>query len=192
VSATYKAGCYLAPLHGGFLADRFLGKYWTIVGFSVPYVCGMLLMGVGTEYAVYGGLALLALASGTIKPNISTLMGLTYDEQRPGETELRDGAFYIFYFAINLGAVISSYLLPIVPQPTGAFGHRGYFAGLMITAGLTGLALALFASGKRHYAHEQVRHREPSPPSSGASSGPCCTGSAGCSCLCPCGGPLTT
>src|SRR5262245_43685270 len=67
VSSTFKAGCYLSPLLGGFLADRFLGKYWTIVGFSIPYVCGMLLMGVGTEYAVYGGLALLALGSGTIK-----------------------------------------------------------------------------------------------------------------------------
>src|SRR5688500_11748180 len=74
VSATFKAGCYLSPLLGGFLADRFLGKYWVIVGFSVPYVFGMLLMGVGTEYAIYGGLALLALGSGAIKPNISTLM----------------------------------------------------------------------------------------------------------------------
>ena len=164
VSATYKAGCYLTPLLGGFLADRFLGKYWTIVGFSVPYVCGMLLMGAGTEYAVYGGLALLALGSGTIKPNISTLMGLTYDERRPGQTKLRDDAFYMFYFAINLGAVISSYLLPIVAKPDGAFGDRGYFVGFMIAAGLMALALALFASGKRHYAHEQVRHREPLTP----------------------------
>src|SRR5947208_7237391 len=41
VSATYKAGCFLTPLLGGFLADRYFGKYWTIVGFSVPYVCGM-------------------------------------------------------------------------------------------------------------------------------------------------------
>lgn len=164
VSSTFKAGCYLSPLLGGFLADRFLGKYWTIVGFSVPYVCGMLLMGVGTEYAVYGGLALLALGSGTIKPNISTLMGLTYDERRPGDTKIRDDAFYMFYFAINLGAVISSYLLPIVAKPTGAFGDRGYFVAFMITAGLMGLALALFASGKRHYAHEQVRDREPLTP----------------------------
>lgn len=164
VSSTFKAGCYLSPLLGGFLADRLLGKYWTIVGFSIPYVCGMLLMGVGTEYAVYGGLALLALGSGTIKPNISTLMGLTYDERRPGDTKIRDDAFYMFYFAINLGAVISSYLLPIVAKPDGAFGDRGYFVGFMITAGLMGLALALFSSGKRHYAHEQVRNREPLTP----------------------------
>jgi dipeptide/tripeptide permease len=164
VSSTFKAGCYLAPLFGGLVADRLLGKYWTIVGFSVPYVCGMLLMGVGTEYAVYGGLALLALGSGTIKPNISTLMGLTYDERRPGDPQVRNDAFYMFYFAINLGAVLSSYLLPIVADPAGAFADRGYFVGFMITAGLMGLALGLFASGKRHYAREQVRDREPLTP----------------------------
>src|SRR5262249_40997694 len=43
MSATYsyfKAACYFLPLLGGFLADRYFGKYWTIVGFSVPYVLG--------------------------------------------------------------------------------------------------------------------------------------------------------
>lgn len=164
VSSTYKAGCFLAPLLGGFIADRLIGKYWTIVGFSIPYICGMLLMGVGTEYAVYGGLALLALGSGTIKPNITTLMGLTYDQRRPGDPQARNDAFYMFYFAINLGSVISTWVLPIVAKPEGAFGDRGYFVGFMITAVLMTLALTLFASGKRHYAHEVVRGREPLTP----------------------------
>src|SRR5438034_5024139 len=43
--ATFKMACYFLPLLGGFLADRYLGKYWTIVGFSVPYVVGQLLIG---------------------------------------------------------------------------------------------------------------------------------------------------
>src|SRR5262249_688486 len=34
----FKAGCYLLPLLGGYLADRFIGKYWAIVEFSIPYV----------------------------------------------------------------------------------------------------------------------------------------------------------
>src|SRR4051812_7050397 len=34
----------------------------------------------------------------------------------------------------------------------------------MITAGLMTIAFGLFASGKRHYAHEQVRGRAPQTP----------------------------
>ena len=47
--STFKMAAYLLPLLGGFLADRYLGKYWTIVGFSVPYVIGQLLIGIETE-----------------------------------------------------------------------------------------------------------------------------------------------
>jgi dipeptide/tripeptide permease len=39
--SNFKAACYILPLLGGFLADRYFGKYWTIVGFSVPYVLSL-------------------------------------------------------------------------------------------------------------------------------------------------------
>src|SRR5947209_13532186 len=40
------AACYFLPLLGGWVADRFFGKYWTIVGFSLPYIIGQLLIGI--------------------------------------------------------------------------------------------------------------------------------------------------
>jgi amino acid/peptide:H+ symporter len=116
----FKMACYFLPLLGGYLADRVFGKYWTIVGFSIPYVLGHFILGIGTETALFIGLALLAGGSGVIKPNISTLMGQTYDQQRPGQEQLRATAFLWFYFSINMGALISTIGVPIIRN------HHGY------------------------------------------------------------------
>src|SRR5262245_62033231 len=74
----YMAACYFTPLLGAYIADRWLGKYWTIVAFAIPYVIGQFLVGLSNEYLMFGALVLLSLGSGAIKPNISTLMGMTY------------------------------------------------------------------------------------------------------------------
>src|SRR5262245_15714728 len=78
----FKAACYFLPLLGGWVADRYFGKYWTIVGFSIPYILGQYLVGFGNIPMLIVALSLLAMGSGVIKPNISTLMGMTYDQQR--------------------------------------------------------------------------------------------------------------
>src|SRR5436309_896031 len=71
--AFFIAGCYFLPLVGGFVADRFFGKYWTIVGFSIPYILGHVILGIETIPFLITALVLLAMGSGVIKPNISTL-----------------------------------------------------------------------------------------------------------------------
>src|SRR5262249_48015749 len=120
IVSLFIAACYLLPLIGGYLADNFFGKYWTIVGFSLPYIIGQLLLcidsqqilGISPRYFLFVSLALLAMGSGVIKPNISTLMGMTYDQYRPGQTQLRSDAFAFFYMAINIGAFASSLIVP--------------------------------------------------------------------------------
>jgi solute carrier family 15 (oligopeptide transporter), member 1 len=151
------AGCYFLPLLGGFLADNYFGKYKTIVGFSVPYVVGQLMLGIENEWVVGISLVLLAMGSGVIKPNISTLMGLTYDQQRPGQDKLRSDAFAMFYFAINIGAALSQLALPPIRT------KFGYQVAFMFPAVLMMLALGIFAAGKKYYGVETIHRTEKTP-----------------------------
>jgi dipeptide/tripeptide permease len=144
----FKMACYLLPLLGGYLADRYFGRYWTIVGFSVPYVLGHFILGIESVTALAIALALLAGGSGVIKPNISTLMGQTYDEKRPGQHQLRSAAFLWFYFAINVGALLSTLALPYLRD------RYGYAVAFQFPAWLMVVSLVIFAAGKPHYASE--------------------------------------
>src|SRR5262245_16939588 len=66
----FKMACYFLPLVGGIIADKWLGRYWTIVGFAVPYVVGQFLLalpdsaaqmfGISEKFALYSALILLA------------------------------------------------------------------------------------------------------------------------------------
>ena len=143
----FMASCYVAPLLGGWLADRVLGRYKTILYFSAPYIAGHILLGgVESRWAMFVSLALLALGSGSIKPNTSTLMGAMYEEQK--KSALLTEAFSYFYAAINIGSAVSTLALPVVKNKWG-FGPA-----LMIPAALMAAAFIAFAMGKRHYPNE--------------------------------------
>jgi solute carrier family 15 (oligopeptide transporter), member 1 len=148
------AACYFFPLIGGWLADNYLGKYWTIIGFSVPYVVAQFLVGIENKYVVFFSLMLLAMGSGVIKPNISTLMGLTYDQQRPGQDQLRTSAFSWFYMAINIGAALSQFTMPWLRD------NMGYQIAFMFPAILMTIALIIFGLGKKHYAIETIQKKK--------------------------------
>lgn len=164
------AACYFFPLLGGYIADNFLGKYWTIVLFSVPYVVAQFVVGTEDKYVVFGSLVLLAMGSGVIKPNISTLMGLTYDQQRPGQDQLRTSAFSWFYLSINVGAGLSQVAMPWLRN------KYGYQVAFMFPAGLMALALVIFALGKRYYARETIVKKVVGDPATPLAEGKTVTG----------------
>jgi POT family proton-dependent oligopeptide transporter len=157
IYSTFKMACYFLPLVGGIIADRWFGRYWTIVGFSVPYVLGHFILGIEHPVLLFIALALLAGGSGVIKPNISTLMGQTYDQQRPGQEQLRSAAFQWFYLSINIGALISMFTMPVLRD------NYGYAIAFQFPAWLMVISLGIFAAGKRHYAVETIQRHEPSP-----------------------------
>jgi POT family proton-dependent oligopeptide transporter len=157
IYSAFKMACYFLPLVGGLIADRWLGRYWTIVGFSVPYVLGHFILGIESQIALVFALALLAGGSGVIKPNISTLMGQTYDQQRPGQERLRSAAFLWFYFSINIGALISQLAMPVLRD------NFGYAVAFQFPAWLMVASLIVFAAGKPYYAKETTQHHALTP-----------------------------
>jgi len=153
VVQAFNATVYLLPILGGFIADRYLGKYRAIVIFCVPYILGQLLMTQQDLTALWIALLLLAMGSGITKPNISPLMGMTYEQQRPGRIALRSQAFSMFYLSINIGATLSTFVLPVVRD------HWGYAVAFLCPAVLMMAAFGLFASGKPFYAVETIEYK---------------------------------
>ncbi|MEW6266074.1 MAG: oligopeptide:H+ symporter [Thermodesulfobacteriota bacterium] len=145
----FMAACYLLPLAGGWLADRYLGRFRTIIYFSVPYILGHVILGsLTTAFFLYTALLLLAMGSGAIKPNTSTLMGLMYEQS--GQDKHLNEAFSYFYVAINVGAALSSLSLPLVRN------HYGYQTALMVPTILMTVALGIFFFGRRYYPRETI------------------------------------
>ncbi len=161
-NSLFIAACYFLPLVGGFVADNFFGKYNTIVAFSLPYILGHFILGIETELFVFIALALLAMGSGVIKPNISTLMGLTYDQFRPGQEQLRSNAFSIFYMSINIGAAISQVMVPAI-RTYFKGSEYAYFYAFMFPAFLMVFAFIAFAIGKPFYAKEVISRTKRTP-----------------------------
>ncbi len=166
----FMAFCYLLPLFGGYIADRWLGRYKTIVYFSVPYIFGHILLGAThIPLFIYAALGLLAMGSGTIKPSTSPLMGMIYEQN--GKQDLLPEAFSIFYLSINIGSLFSTYILPDVREhfkpATGWTPESlslGYQVALAFPTILMAAALFVFAIGKKNYPVEKVTERPPKTP----------------------------
>ncbi len=151
VSHTFKAMAYILPVLGGYVADRWLGKFKTVMVFSVPYVLGHFIIGEWrTESGLYLALVLLAGGSGAIKPNVYPLMALMYEREKKS-AQLLDRASTYFYAAINIGAAISMLTLPEIRT------QWGYGTAFMAPTVLMIVALIVFALGRKHYPTEELQ-----------------------------------
>jgi POT family proton-dependent oligopeptide transporter len=124
---TFVIGVYFFPLLGGWLADRFFGKYNTILWLSLVYCLGQacLAMFVTNRMGFYIGLGLIALGSGGIKPCVAAFVGDQFDETNKHRAKV---VFDAFYWIINFGSFFASLLMPLFLQhlgPAFAFGVPG-------------------------------------------------------------------
>ncbi|MCI0571858.1 MAG: POT family MFS transporter [Myxococcaceae bacterium] len=140
----FMTGVYLFPLIGGYLADRYLGKFRVILWLSLLYCVGHLCLALfeGSPTGFYTGLLLIAVGSGGIKPCVAAMVGDQFTEKN---RHLVNKVFSLFYWSINLGSLFASLFIPLALRsygPAVAFGIPGV---LMLTATL------LFWAGRRHY-----------------------------------------
>ncbi len=129
----YTAAVYLLTLPGGWLADNIFGQRKSVWYGGILIMIGHLILAIpGSKFIFFGGLAFVAMGTGMLKPNISTIVGDLYPEG--GAT--RDAGFSIFYMGINLGSFLGQILVPILGE--GVNWHLGFglaafgmFAGLV-------------------------------------------------------------
>ncbi|CAI9098397.1 OLC1v1035040C3 [Oldenlandia corymbosa var. corymbosa] len=157
--------CYITPLIGAFLADSYVGRYWTIAGFSIIYVLGMTLLTLSasvhglkpscvnnvcnptsTQTAVtFAALYIIALGTGGIKPCVSSFGADQFDENDETEREKKSSFFNYFYLSINIGALVAASVLVWIQM------NVGWGWGFGIPAVAMAVAVVSFFSGSKLY-----------------------------------------
>lgn len=111
----YTMCVYLTSIPGGFIADRIIGARKAILLGGIVIALGHFTMILPNMIGFYGGMALIVLGTGLLKPNISTMVGRLYHANDPR----RDAGFSIFYMGINLGATMSPVVCGYLAQSDG-------------------------------------------------------------------------
>jgi POT family proton-dependent oligopeptide transporter len=99
----YTMAVYLTALPGGWIADYLTGARLAVLIGGIVIACGHFSMVFHSTSLVFFGMALIAIGTGLLKPNISVMVGGLYRENDPR----RDSGFSIFYMGINVGALLA-------------------------------------------------------------------------------------
>jgi proton-dependent oligopeptide transporter, POT family len=137
IVGAYGGAVYLSTILGAWLADRLIGPERTLFYAAICVMAGHIALAVVPDLAGVGlGLVLIALGSGGVKANATSLVGSLYDEHDPR----RDAGFSLFYMGINIGALLGPLLTGLLQKEAGF--HWGFAAAAVgMAIGLTQYAL---------------------------------------------------
>ena len=150
----FATAVYFLPLFGAWLADRWIGRYWTILSISLFYCAGhgALALFEGNLHGVYFGLTLIAIGAGGIKPCVSAFVGDQFGE---GNEKGLTRVYGWFYWTINFGAAFGFALIPLLREKQGyswAFGVPGIAMAV---------ATLVFWLGRKKYRRQPpARHKK--------------------------------
>ena len=132
----FLALCYLTPLMGGFISDKYIGNRYSIMLGGTLMAIGQFLLFISAstfdtnigsaKLFMWIALFIIIFGNGFFKPNISSMVGSLYPKQ---EKSKLDSAFTIFYMGINIGAFLGQFICPWVGDVKDAdTGIRDIFA----------------------------------------------------------------
>lgn len=137
----YTSSVYLLSLPGGWIADNILGQKKSIWYGGIVIMLGHIILAFPAGTTIFFlGLATVAMGTGLLKPNISSIVGELY----PEGGARRDAAFSIFYIGINLGSVLGITIVGYLGQKIN--WHMGF--GAAAVGMLLGLIVFKFGSLK--------------------------------------------
>ncbi|GAA5804450.1 POT family-domain-containing protein [Helicostylum pulchrum] len=160
--------CYFTPIIGALVADQYIGRYWTIIIFSIIYMLGWLILtttSVPTALASGAGfpgyiVALIVIGFGTggIKGIVAPLCADQYrrtdnyiKELKSGEIVMIDYDLSIqhlynwFYWAINVGSLLGGVICPLLEL------NVGFWAAFLLPTCVFLVAIMVFIAGSKTY-----------------------------------------
>ena len=135
IFGAYSGLVYLAPIFGGVVADRLLGRTRTIVLGALLMVAGHFLLAFEVSFLI--ALACLLLGVGFFKGNMASRVGELYS---PGDPRRAD-AFQVYNLCINVAVIMA-------PLTAGTLGERvGWEYGFGLAGVGMVISLIIYLSG---------------------------------------------
>ncbi|KAF5809241.1 putative bacterial ABC-type protein transporter [Helianthus annuus] len=163
---------YLLMLLGAFLADAYLGRYLTVILSSAVYLVGMVMLTVsasvntlrpppctatsncpsatqGQTAFLYSALALVALGTGGVKPNVPSFGADQHDENDEKELSYKYTFFNFFFLSIKVGALLGLTIMVYIEQ------EKGYAWGFGLPTGIMFASVLILAAGFPRYRYKK-------------------------------------
>jgi POT family proton-dependent oligopeptide transporter len=134
IYGAYGAAAFFSPFFGGIIADRWLGRTWSVIIGGAMMMLGHFAM--AFESLIFPALALVALGNGLFIPPLAVQVGSLYAADDPRKAY----AYSAYYMGINLGG----FLAPLV---CGTLGELyGWHWGFTAAGVGMGIGLAIYCS----------------------------------------------
>lgn len=148
---SFTALTYIAPVLGGWIADHLIGqKRATLLGAATLAFSYLGLSLQSTTHMLPLALAGIAMGTGLLKSNISSLLGNQY----PENSASRESGFTIFYMGITTGIILGTTL------PSYFNRHFGWSVSFMSASFCILIGLLTFAYGIYRY---RIKDYQPAP-----------------------------